>query len=194
MSFYVWRHQCRIKVSFYFFALLCAAALFDRSGILLWGLLAALLHEGGHLAAMLCLSDRVPREISLTPFGIRIENSPLSAGGRGHVLILAAGSGMNALCAAVTFGFLHDFAAVSLLLGVFNLLPVEGMDGGGILRAAMEKLFSESASARVTKAVSRVTLLGMALLGGYVFYVTGYNFSLLGASAALALRGMRHKG
>ena len=126
--------ECRVRVSFYFFPLLCVAAFFDRSVFMLRGMLAALLHECGHLAAMVLLPGNAPREVSLTPFGVRIERNPLSEFGKGNGIILAAGSGMNFVCAAVTFGFLPEFAAVSLLLGIFNLLPVEGLDGGGIGR------------------------------------------------------------
>ena len=133
MSFLIKNGKCRVKISFYFFALLCLAAFLDRGGVLLWGLFAALLHEGGHIVAMRLTAEGLPKEIRLTPFGVRIENSPLAETGRGRLGVLAAGSGMNFLCAAVTFGILPSFAAVSLVLGILNLLPVEGMDGGGIL-------------------------------------------------------------
>ena len=186
MSFRVM--NCRVRVNFYFFALLCAAASFDRGGMMLWGLLAALLHECGHIAAMVTLPGQAPDEIRLTPFGIRIQSNPLSQLGKGSCPILAAGSAANFLCAAATFGFLPDFAAVSLVLGLLNLLPVGSMDGGGLLRLALERHLSEETASRVLHIISWSTLCGMMLLGIYVLTVTGYNFTLLGASAALAVR------
>ena len=141
-------------MNFYFFALLCAAAFFDRSGVMQWGLLAALLHECGHLAAMLLIPGQSPGKISITPFGMKIENSPLSEFARGNSVVLAAGSVVNLLSAAVTFGIQPDFAAVSLVLGM--------------------------------------TLGAMFLLGLYVLIATGYNISLLGAAAMLALARKRN--
>ncbi|MBQ9901840.1 MAG: site-2 protease family protein [Clostridia bacterium] len=191
MSFYIFHKKCRVKVSFYFFALLCVAAFFDRSRFMMWGMLASLLHECGHIAAMLPVPEQVPREICITPFGIRIESSPLSEFGRGHFLILAAGSGVNFICAAVTFGFLPAFAAVSLVLGILNILPVEGMDGGGMIRVVLERIMPQSAADRMVRILSWMTLGAMLLMGIYVLAVTGHNFTLLGAALILVLTLLR---
>ena len=183
--------NCRVSVNFYFFALICAAAFFDRSGVMQWGLLAALLHECGHLAAMLLIPGQSPGKISITPFGMKIENSPLSEFARGNSVVLAAGSVVNLLSAAVTFGIQPDFAAVSLVLGMMNLLPVEGMDGGGLLRNIIEGFLPPSSAGRVMNYVTWTTLGAMFLLGLYVLIATGYNISLLGAAAMLALARKR---
>ena len=181
--------KCRVSVSFYFFALLCAASFFDRTGNLPWGLLAASLHEAGHLAAMFFIPGNAPEEVSVTPFGMRIERNPLSEFGRGNAFVLAAGSGMNFLCAAVTFGFLPQFASVSLVLGVLNVLPVEGMDGGGILRIVLEQTFAPGKAGFLLKIVSYATLAAMLLTGILVLAATGYNVTLIGVTLLLALKG-----
>ena len=193
MSFLIKNGKCRVKISFYFFALLCLAAFLDRGGVLLWGLFAALLHEGGHIVAMRLTAEGLPKEIRLTPFGVRIENSPLAETGRGRLGVLAAGSGMNFLCVAVTFGILPSFAAVSLVLGILNLLPVEGMDGGGILLLLLErekekKRLSAKAASRLYRIVTTGTLCLTALAGVAVLLATGGNGTLLGVAAALAVR------
>lgn len=184
---------CRVSVSFYFFALLCAAAFLDRSGVMLWGLLAALLHECGHLAVMLLIPGHSPREINVTPFGMRIENSPLAEFAGGNNLVLFAGSGVNFICTAVTFGFLPEFAAVSFVLGVLNLLPVKGMDGGGILLRLLERRMRESSALIMSDIISWVTLCILAACGIYILAVTRYNFTLLCAAAALAIAGIKEK-
>lgn len=170
---------------------MCFAAFFDRSGIMLWGLLAALLHESGHIAAMFFIPGNAPKELSVTPFGMRIERNPLSEFGRGNAVILAAGSGMNFIASAVTFGILPAFAKVSLVLGALNWLPVEGMDGGGILRILLEKTMPQRTAGLVLRSLSWMTLGGMFLLGIYVLYATGYNFSLMGTALLLALTRRR---
>ena len=185
--------NCRVSVSFYFFALLCAAAFFDRSGTMLWGLLAALLHECGHLAAMFFIPGHAPREVSFTPFGIKISNSSLSEFAGGNGTVLAAGSVTNFLSAALTFGFLPAFAGVSAVLGLLNILPVEGMDGGGILRLWLQRHMPESNAHRVVRRVSWATIVVLGLSGLTILLDTGYNFTLLGAAAALALAGMKKR-
>jgi Zn-dependent proteases len=190
-SFCLSRKKCRVKVSFYFFAIACAAAFFDRSGVMLWGMLAALLHECGHVAVMAAIPGQLPREVSLTPFGVKIEKSPLSEYGSGHLAVLGAGSCVNLITAAVTFGFLPTFASVSFLLGVMNLLPVEGMDGGGILRSVLGKFRKGRSADRAGRIISWGTLVGMTILGIYVLVSTGRNFTLLAMAAALAFRGRR---
>lgn len=194
MSFYIFHKKCRVKISFYFFALMCIAAFFDRSGIMLWGVLAAMIHESGHIAAMFFIPCHAPREVSVTPFGMRIERSPLSEFGRGNVFILAAGSGMNFLSAAVTFGFLPEFATVSLVLGALNLLPVEGMDGGGVLRHILTKCFTGKTAGHVLDVISWMTLAAMFVLGIFVLISTGYNFTLIGVSLLLALTRLKKGG
>ena len=185
MIFYI--KKCKVRVNFYFFALMCTAAFFDQRGIMIWGLLASMLHECGHLTAMFFLPGHAPREVSITPFGMRIGSSPLAEFEKGSLTVMAAGSAVNLISAAVTFGFFPDFAAVSLVLGMMNLLPVEGMDGGGILRNILERTVAENAAARVVGAVSWMTLAAMLLVGIYVLIATGSNFTIIGVTVMLAL-------
>ena len=56
---------------------------------------------------------------------------------------LAAGAGVN-LALALCFGFLPQyrfqlFSAINLVMGGFNLLPIQGLDGGRMLRLGLER-------------------------------------------------------
>lgn len=189
--------HCRIRVNFYFFALLCVIAFFDRSGMLLAGLVAALLHECGHLAVMLLLPGQTPSDISVTPFGIRIHESPLAEYRAGHLAVLAAGSGVNFFIGSVTMAFCPRFAALHFVMGAINLLPVDTLDGGGILRILLRRLFSQKTTERLLTVSSLVTLTALSLAGVYVLFRSRYNFTLLGMSLcllfSLLLRLSRHK-
>ena len=149
-SFYI-KRRVRVNVSFYFFAVAAVIALSDKSGMLLMGLLSAGLHEAGHLTAMLLLPGHAPTEISLTPFGLKIRSSPLAEFADGNPAVLAAGSGVNLALAAVFYALAHviscstcpaKFASLNLVMGTVNLLPVETLDGGGLLRLLLRRLFS----------------------------------------------------
>ena len=61
----------RLHISFFFLAALTFLLLTDRDGVALHGLLAAMIHESGHLLAMLLLRTP-PAELRLCPFGIEI--------------------------------------------------------------------------------------------------------------------------
>lgn len=179
--------NCSVHLNFYFFALACAVAFFDRSGLLLTGLLTALLHEAGHLAVMLVLPGQAPSEVCLTPFGIRIKRRPLSEFARGGIIVLAAGSAVNLTLAAVTAFFAPSFAAVNLAMGLMNLLPVDSLDGGGILKICLCRALDESLAERISTTVSIAVLFGMSFLGIYILFRTRYNFTLLGMSLWLLL-------
>ena len=210
-SFYI-KRRVRVNVSFYFFAVAAVIALSDKSGMLLMGLLSAGLHEAGHLSAMLLLPGHAPTEISLTPFGLRIRSSPLAAFAKGNPVVLAAGSGVNLALAAFFYAlsslaplfsrfpvfFNHSdfsffsfsssfsrFASLNLVMGAVNLLPVDSLDGGGLLRLLLRRFLSDRACDNVMTAVSLVTLTVMAFAGFTVLLRTRYNFTLLGMSLCL---------
>ena len=101
-------------------------------------LLAAAAHELGHLAAILGLGLRL-REIRAELGGLRMEYSG-DTGTAGHLGIAAAGPAAGFLYAwtaarlalRLGWGWLSLSAGLSLLLSLFNLLPVLPLDGGRI--------------------------------------------------------------
>ena len=72
MSFTI--KSCRITVDFLFVAMLTVLLLGDKTGIAQIGILAAMLHEAGHLTVM-HLFGVEPSQIKFTPFGIDIIKS-----------------------------------------------------------------------------------------------------------------------
>ena len=179
--------QCRVTVGFPFFALLCALSLCDRSGMLLTGLSAALLHEAGHLTAMLLIPGQAPASVAVTPFGIRIGRRPLSSCANGCLTVLAAGSAVNLLVGALTLPFFPRLAALHLVTGGMYLLPVDTLDGGGILRLLLARFLPERAAEGALTVLSLLTLTALSLLGVTVLCRTRYNFTLLGMSLWLLL-------
>ncbi len=173
---------CKIKVSFYFFASVAIMALFDSSGMLIGGMLSATLHELGHLAAMLLIPDRQPSQISVTPFGLRIKGSPLAEFADGEIIVLSAGCAVNLVLAAATFGIFPKFAAMNLVLGALNALPVDSFDGGAIFKILLSRRFGAKATEVISTAVSLLVVIIMAFVGVRILFCTGYNFTLLGMS------------
>ncbi|MBQ1413392.1 MAG: hypothetical protein IIY93_09415 [Clostridia bacterium] len=174
-----------IRVDFFFFAVLCALSFFDRSGLLLPSLFSALLHEAGHLTAMYLLPGQAPTEMDVTPFGLRLHGAPLAEYMDGRLIVLAAGSAANWLAAGVLLPFFPRLAALNFVMGALNLLPVDSLDGGGLLRLVLRRRMGEAAAEAVLTAVSLLTLIVISLVGVTVLFRSRYNFTLLGLSLTL---------
>ena len=126
-------------VSFLFAAVITAMLAFDRTGFILPLLFAVLVHELGHLAAMWIL-DCAPKRIRLVPAAVEI-TTKIQSGGKYEIFIALCGPTVNLLLFASLFvnylAFENDsyltVGLINLLIGLFNLLPVTGLDGGTVL-------------------------------------------------------------
>lgn len=139
--------KLRVELHFLFVAMLAFACLFDPTGIALMGIGASLLHELGHLT-LLWLFDCKPSKLSFELAGITVIKSGYRLSVCREVLVLLAGSGINLLLAFCCFRWAPTFAAVHLLLGLFNLLPFPMLDGGKLLNLFLEsRMLPERAAA-----------------------------------------------
>ena len=105
------------------------------------------------------------------------------------MLVSFAGPAVNLACAAVLalLGGGMTVVSVHLTLGLTSLLPVEPLDGGQILYAALAWKKGEEKAERVTFAASLLTLFPLAAAGFWILIQSGYNFSLLVLSLYLCL-------
>lgn len=152
---------------------LCAALsvllFFDRAHLLWYALLAAILHESGHLLCYLLWVHRLPAlSFGFTGMWFHLEQNRLPR--KKEALLLLAGPGANLAAALVIGAVMQQHAALwgyfflgeNLLIGLFNLLPVSFLDGGRLLSLYY------IGTARWMKPVSlaAVLLVGMAVLVG----------------------------
>ena len=130
--------NCRIEISFLFFATLTFSLLCDRSGIAGIGVLAAILHESGHILLM-NIFGIPPRKIKMNPFGIDIVEGDRAYPGRlTDALIALAGPTANLLSFFALLAwfsvwpqrYLFFLSAANLGLFLFNILPIEPLGGG----------------------------------------------------------------
>ena len=116
---------------FWFWALLVVAVWAGEDVCLL--LLAAAAHELGHLAVLYLCGGRL-RSVRIGAFGIRMRarfSSPPSERAQAAMLLAGPAAGLLAAAAALFFGTVR-FARISAALSLFNLLPLRGLDGGGL--------------------------------------------------------------
>lgn len=182
--------SCRFRIHFFFAAMLVLLLFTDGSGTALSSLLAALLHEGGHLLTML-LCRVPPVQVDFRPFGVVIqERSSICRSYRSDLLIALGGPCANGIAVLVSLFFSQGTSAQAFLvingvLGGFNLLPAEGLDGGRALYSLLCLRLQPDHAKRISRMVSLCCVIPMLLLGLVLLLSAGRNPTLLLAAVYL---------
>lgn len=170
--------RVRISCSKGFLLLLAALFYLDGQGIALWSLLACVMHELGHLAAIMVLGGRA-RVLRLTAVGAELTldpDRPLTYAG--EVAAALAGPAVNLLTAWLSArSGRYLFAGLNLCFGLWNLAPVYPLDGGRALAFALSGLEVRGAE-RVLRWVS-VVCCGAFLGLSWAAWRSAGNITLL---------------
>ena len=162
-------------------AFLAAVWYFDSCGIF-WPFLAAMtVHELAHAAVLLLLGGRI-ESVRLSFAQVELRTGLLSD--RTELWSTAAGPGINLLCGWLFRRWMPAFAAVSLLLALFNLLPVWPLDGGRLLRTLLRMRWG---AAGVDASQTLGLLFALGLLAGAVFAARRWDAGVWPAVTAGAL-------
>lgn len=165
----------------------CIMLIFQPIGVVFPSLAAAVLHESGHMLTAFALGIPL-RSLNIGTFGasLRVRGSLISYSE--EFCLCAAGPAMNFLSAAAVFlisahrGYFSEcgewFFSVSLMLGVLNLIPAEGFDGGRMLAVAVSLLFGPRASAKVLSLTSFASIVLLWMLSVYLLIRCGTSLSL----------------
>lgn len=179
----------RFELSLLFPAMVVVMLTLDPTAMAMWCVAASAMHEAGHFIALLALNC-TPKKICMGIFGIRVEQDPAHRlGYAANCAVSLAGPLVN----LISFGVLSCFtgngaaAMVHLTLGVFNLLPIEPLDGGQALYSLLALRHSEEKARKIVMWVSVLTLLPIAAAGFYLLIASGYNFTLLAVCGYLCL-------
>ena len=176
----------RLHLSIWFFAILYLFLIMDRQQFypLFFG--SIFLHEAAHLIIMIWWKKKI-LSISLLPFGIRVstEETVIQSYGQ-EISITLAGPLANFICAAGCLWCLsfHQSlplavsAAVNLVLGAFNLLPIGVLDGGRLLTQFLQMRGCQKTE-KITSTVSLLFLLPLLSFSIWLFLFHGHNPSLL---------------
>ena len=153
---------------------------------------AAMLHEMGHGLAAWGWSVPI-RSMKLDLFGARLELGGLT----GYTAELAVAAG-GPLASLVCFALLRPWGAesgwtgllgtASLGLGLVNLLPVRGLDGGRMLSCALALTAGERAADVTLRVTTGLALGCLWLLSVYALLRAGETLSLFVFSVCLLTR------
>lgn len=173
-----------VYVSFLFAAVVAFMLAIDRTGLIIPTLLAILLHETGHLFAM-WIMDCNPKSVRLIPVSVQIVRS-FSPKPQGELAIALCGPIVNLVVFVALFSnwvaYRNEtvliFALLNLILGAFNLLPVNGLDGGTVLAEILRRKYQEYIVSRVIHYITLTFAVVAVSVGIYMTVIGKFNLSV----------------
>lgn len=171
-----------IYVSFLFAAVITVMLATDRTGMVLPTLFSIFVHEIGHLFAMWAL-ECTPKRIKLIPASVQI-TSPMTKRYKNDIAIAVCGPIVNFLLFCVFYfnylAFKNEltlyYGLLNLIVGVFNSLPVNGLDGGTVLKTLVAKRKGPDKAAVTLKIVTLI--IALAVISAAVILAVKHKFNL----------------
>ena len=186
----------KICLDFSFFAVLLVFMLLDKSGVGIMGLYACMIHEAGHLIAMLAAGSK-PASLVFYGSGFKI-TSPgeyrLSLAKQAFILF--AGCGVNFICFALFYSCSNGserasvFAIIHLLIGFFNLLPVGAFDGGRLASLALSLIFPPQSAFYISRCIGLAVTTGSLMLSIWLYSIGIVNFTAVATLCYITLMTM----
>ncbi|HHZ05198.1 MAG TPA: hypothetical protein GX401_00180 [Clostridiales bacterium] len=179
--------NCRVRISYPLIAALTLVLVIDTTGMCLCCLFGAVCHEAGHLVAM-ALQHTSAKSVQLNLFDINIRDTYKGCRGYiGEAAVLLGGPLAN-MVFGVVFLIIYSWYAnpilqllwySNIILGVFNLLPIESLDGGNLLYLLLQRNYSFQTANNIVSIISFLFLLPMGTMGFLILLKSPYNFTLL---------------
>ena len=183
----------KIILGFSFFWVLAILLCFDFKEEIRLALVFSVLHELGHLTAIIVTGQR-PKQIAFGLFGMTIvKRNDISCKYSAEIITALAGPLVNVLFSSIFYCvfkssgkpvFMTAFA-VNFLIAAFNLMPVFSLDGGRALECTLKMCFEAQKAERILKSVSFIFILIIDFIGVFVLIKSGYNFTLILIAAYL---------
>lgn len=183
------KHLLKIKLSFSG-AIMILALFLTHSYVSIAALLAAALHELGHIiAAKLC---NIPLgELKLGIFGAALTSKVMLCSYKKEILLCLAGPLINILLSLIlmplnnTNEFITFFINTSLFLGILNLLPIYEFDGGRILFCILSYKLTPQGSTTILRVISFILIFALWSLSIYLMLRLSSSVSLFIFSLSL---------
>lgn len=180
-------HRLTVEISYPLAAMMTAVILYDNSLSVVCCLMAVAMHESGHLI-MLHRFGCMPERIRLTLFDIAImDRSKALRGIRQELWVVLAGVAANIIVMAAVFPLMYFYHFrwaqqlfnADLTLALFNILPVNTLDGGQALGLILSSKLDIRTSLLIQDIVSLIIIIPLTAAGFLLLVSTRYNFSLL---------------
>ena len=171
-------------ISFLFAAVITAMLAFDRTGFALPLIFAVVMHEGGHLLVMWIL-DCCPKRVRLVPAAVEI-TAVFGCSRKKEIAVALAGPAVNlVLFFTLWFNFLAYknepvlvCALINLLICIFNMLPVTGLDGGTVLFSLLTRRKAPEKAALIMRIINLSLAAALLFAAVYLCFHGKTNISL----------------
>ena len=159
----------------------------DDSGLVISGFISAILHEIGHIAAMIYFGKSIKKiEFGFANIDLFMERKKLTCNTFEMVMIFLSGSLFNFII-SIFFKILYLIFGCTLLnvifyqnlfLGIINLLPIYSLDGEHLCRIFLESKFNDKNTDKILLLLSFVFTVPTLIIGFLLLFYSKYNFSL----------------
>lgn len=159
----------------------------DDSGFVIYGFISAILHEIGHILAMIYFRKNIKKiEFGFANIDLLMEEKNLNCNSFETVVIFLSGSLLNFLI-SILFKILYSifgFAVFdvifyqNLFLGIINLLPIYSLDGECLFRKFLESNFSDKNIDKIISVMSITFTVPILIIGFLLIFHSKYNLSL----------------
>lgn len=174
-----------IYVSFLFAAIITVMLAVDRTGLVIPSMFAVFMHELGHLFAMWVLESS-PKQIRLIPASVQVVRKADSFRRSGESAVALSGPAVNIILFVSLYinyvSFKNEtslcYALLNLVIGLFNLIPVMGLDGGTVLFNILCKRKSVEKAVFIMRAITVVTAITVVSAGVILALRHKFNISV----------------
>lgn len=160
-----------IRINISFAAVITLMLIIDESGICALALFCCIFHEAGHILCLWAMGEK-PERIVLSFYGIKLERLPTAFHGKiNEIIIFASGPIANLtlslflMLISVLNDTLKTWAAISLLTGLFNLIPIRPLDGGNILFSLLCRVMKDERAEMICDAISVAVTVPLLFAG-----------------------------
>ena len=170
-----WRCFGRIAPPSLFFFLggICLLPVFLPLHLTLLFLLSAVLHECGHIAAMMLLGIPI-RGFRVSGGGAVLRGDMQGVSYRDEFLAALAGPAVNILLSVlfshISWAYSRETVLLNLLLACYNLLPIGGNDGAVMLYAAAQQLGYGERMQRGLSRISGFCFAVLLMMGAWIMW------------------------
>lgn len=182
-----------IEISYYFLIIISLILVTDQTYITICFFIAILIHELGHLIFILFYKIKIS-QISFRTYGINIEiDKNRYLANYKDIFILLSGSLANFI-ASIYFKYTEQelLVAVNIFIGLFNLIPIESLDGGKIINIILFYFFPMKIAYNISLVISIVFIAIFSILD-FLFIIHGnFNVTLTILCVILILKILRN--
>lgn len=186
-------NDTRYRIDFSFALTVTLMLIFCDETTVIVCLISSMLHEAGHLAFMHLFKQKIA-DVTFGAFGVRINRlNTSSLSYKKEAVIAFGGIGVNLLIAfsSALFSYVRDsdfaymLTAVNIFIALFNMIPVDTLDIGRVLRYTLLCIYDENKCDRILDIISIVSVNLLAV--GCIVYtcVFSVNISLIAVTVYL---------